>query len=107
MLNSTYVKTVFDYSIQMINCIEKFHSLGLVHCDVKPENFTLKDHNRQIVLIDFGLAHTYLNYEVKWYADYISNSFISNESKHIDYKDDDSFKGTPSFASINTLQKIH
>jgi len=41
---TAYFKYIFDFGIEMINIIEKFHSLGYVHCDIKPENFILKDH---------------------------------------------------------------
>lgn len=41
----------------ILNClysIEQFHSIGFLHCDVKPSNFMIR--NNKLFLIDFGMA---------------------------------------------------
>jgi len=66
----------------MVDLLEKFHSLGFIHNDMKPQNIMTKYGQNQVYLIDFGLT--------------------SNTSDHKKYK----FRGTPYFASNNSLLKI-
>jgi serine/threonine protein kinase len=44
---------------QITNIIENIHMCYVIHCDIKPQNFMLK--NQQIYLIDFGLSKIYVN----------------------------------------------
>jgi len=42
-------------SIQILSALEQCHRLGIVHCDIKPENVSLNDGSDSFVkLIDFG-----------------------------------------------------
>lgn len=43
---------------QMMSALYYIHSLGIAHCDLKPENFLFEtsDDNSRILLIDFGMA---------------------------------------------------
>ncbi len=53
--------THFKMIIQLLDCIETFHRLGFVHCDIKFQN-VLTSHNPkqdQVYLIDFGLSYKY------------------------------------------------
>ena len=45
-----------DFLIQIFSAIDYLHSLNLVHCDIKPENFILKiDESKvELKLVDFG-----------------------------------------------------
>jgi len=46
-----------DVFRQMVSSIYYLHSLGIAHCDLKPENFVFADEERkQLMLIDFGMA---------------------------------------------------
>jgi len=43
---------------QMVSALYYIHSLGIAHCDLKPENFIFEtgDDDSKILLIDFGMA---------------------------------------------------
>ncbi|EFN52381.1 hypothetical protein CHLNCDRAFT_26777 [Chlorella variabilis] len=41
---------------QLLGCLEKCHSVGIVHRDVKPQNCILSEQDSKIKLIDFGAA---------------------------------------------------
>ncbi len=48
-------RTALDYAEQMLSAVAYAHEQGLIHCDIKPDNFILfpGDHLR---LTDFGIA---------------------------------------------------
>lgn len=88
--------TVSTIGNKCIRLLQKLHSKGYVHGDVKPENFLCArtnskriDPSRGIYMIDLGLAS-------KW-RDY------SKPSGHIDYGQRlEHFSGTVRYASVNT-----
>ena len=41
----------------IVDGVKHMHSLGLVHCDIKPENVFVDVRNRQFVVGDFDSAH--------------------------------------------------
>ena len=43
---------------QMISAVYYLHSLGIAHCDLKPENFIFRNQSEEsdLYLIDFGMA---------------------------------------------------
>lgn len=47
----------------MLKLIEFIHSKGVLHRDIKPDNFLIGRgvNNDKIYMIDFGLAKKYLN----------------------------------------------
>lgn len=82
------LKTVLMIADQMIERIQFLHSIGMIHRDIKPDNFMVgmgKNHNI-IHLIDFGLS--------KRYIDPLTSS-------HIPYKDGKNLTGTARYSSIN------
>ena len=81
----THENTI-KYFIDSINIIENIHSKGVLHRDIKPDNFMIKENNgvSKLYIIDFGLAKI----------------FLSNK-KHIEERNDRKLVGTVKYASIN------
>jgi serine/threonine protein kinase len=69
--------------IKAIDIIEYIHRFFVLHRDIKPQNFMVK--NGDIFLIDFGLATFY----------------IDENGEHYPNKMNDTIIGTPKFVSIN------
>jgi serine/threonine protein kinase len=72
--------------IQMVRRLESIHSLGLIHRDVKPDNFLFgcNDKTDILYLIDFGLCKKYVDGE---------NHIIERKGRKL--------IGTPNYVSIN------
>ncbi len=87
------LKTVLMLAEQMVQRIEYFHSKGLLHRDVKPDNFLsgLGESRRLIYVIDYGLAKRYIN---------------PLTGGHIEYRDKKNLTGTARYASVNTHNGI-
>ena len=81
---------ICQIALQCIDRIEYVHSKGIIHCDIKPENFVigLEDPN-VIYLIDFGLGQKYISLKT---------------GKHIEFKFTGYMTGTARYASRNALR---
>ena len=67
------------YMYQLLSCINKIHSVGIIHRDIKPDNFLFNVDTNDCCLIDFGLAE----------IDMDSNLFMNinkNNQEDEDYK---------------------
>lgn len=86
-------KLAKHYLHQMLTRIKQLHEKGLVHRDIKPNNFLIaqpittsesKEEYPPVYLIDFGLCKPYIY-----------------DNKHIDNKKTSGIIGTPNFVSIH------
>ena len=80
----------YDILLQMLNCIENLHSRGYIHRDIKPSNFVICLQEKNVYMVDFGLAKLHLNKNGEPYP----------ERKSTD------FRGTLAFASMNAHNRI-
>ena len=75
--------------LQILDRIEYIHAQGLIHRDIKPDNFLIGKESKDshtIYMIDFGLAKKYK----------------TKDGQHIPYKDNKNLTGTARYASVNT-----
>jgi len=79
------LKTVLGIGLQMLRRIETVHENGIIHRDIKPDNFLLKKDGNMLYLIDFGLARRYL----------------TKTGEHIKEDTGRKLTGTARYASIN------
>lgn len=81
------LETIAKIAYQAVDRIEHIHSRGYLHRDIKPENLLVGYTDKELIYFtDFGLAKKYVNREF---------------GMHIPFKQDKSFAGTLTYASIN------
>lgn len=80
-------------AIKIVKILQGVHKKGLIHRDVKPDNFMfgLDDKKHVLHLIDFGLCKKYI---------------LDDEFTHIPMRENRKLLGTPNFVSINVHDGI-
>jgi len=80
------LKLTLQIGIQVIFLLKSIHEKGLIHRDVKPENFLLglNSTDKQIYIIDFGFCKSYLN-----------------NDQHIKFEKKNNLIGSYNYASVN------
>ena len=80
------------YFIDSINIIEIIHSKGVIHRDIKPDNFLISKKNGEnmLYIIDFGLSKLY----------------VDSKKNHIEERNDRKLVGTVKYSSLNLHNNI-
>ena len=80
------VNNSFEITIQLIHRLQRLHSKGYIHGDIKPQNMCLQRHKQgySVCLIDFGLA----------------TPFMRPDGTHIPHCKGSTFSGNLPFASL-------
>ena len=86
------LKDICLISLQCISRLESVHNKGIIHCDIKPENFCVGLRDKRIIyLIDFGISKKYRSDRTK---------------KHIQFNITKTMCGTARYASMNALSGL-
>lgn len=86
-------KECIKYMLSALKILNKVHERGVIHRDIKPDNFLIKkdtNGNSILYLIDFGLSKLY----------------IRSDKKHIEERTDKKLVGTANYVSLNVHNGI-
>jgi len=73
-----------DLCSQIVKAFRYIHDTGVIHCDVKPDNFMMDDRGR-VVVIDFGFASLYRDFEMGEHRPNIASTNLIGSPKYASY----------------------
>ena len=77
------LKDICLISLQCINILEGVHSKGIIHCDIKPENFVIGEKDKRVIyLLDFGLSKKYRSDRTKKQLMYIITKTMTGTARY-------------------------
>lgn len=76
--------STLDLCCQIVKAFRHIHTAGVIHCDVKPDNFMLDDRGR-VVVIDFGFASLYRDFETGEHRPNIPSTHLIGSPKYASY----------------------
>ena len=80
------LQETIQIGLQLLELIEMVHTNGIIHRDIKPDNFMFgKNNHNQLYIIDFGLSKYY----------------IDNNDQHISFKENKGIIGSMRYISLH------
>jgi len=74
---------ICQIALQCIDRIEYVHSKGIIHCDIKPENFVIGlDDPNVIYLIDFGLGQKYISLKTGKHIEFLFTGYMTGTARY-------------------------
>ena len=74
-------KQTTEYALQILNALSEVHKENILHRDLKPDNLILRTADKQMMLIDFGIAREYAEDETKTQTAMMTVGFAPPEQK--------------------------
>jgi casein kinase 1 len=90
---------IYSIIIQSIDILEHIHKHFVIHRDIKPQNFMVRE--GELYLIDFGMATFFINTEKQ---DKTCDNLNENLNGNLNENDKKTITGSPKYISINIHQ---
>lgn len=74
-------KEAIEYILQILYALKEVHAADILHRDIKPDNLIVRKEDKQIILIDFGIAREFTEDETQTQTAMISVGYAPPEQK--------------------------
>jgi serine/threonine protein kinase len=74
-------QVAINYMLQVLEALTFVHAEGILHRDLKPDNLIVRNTDKQIILIDFGIAREYVENETITHTAMLSVGYAPPEQK--------------------------